>query len=158
MGLDFDFEDRGVIRAREGSERLAACRTALLVGGQGEEFLGGWQVAVVAAAVSRVAALLSAWPSAAAVGRSRVGMGVGGRRGAVAGGGRGGIRGSRRRGELIGAWSCFRAAAKVLLAEESELGFEFGEALAERVLALAGTLMHCFPVADLLSEREAFGV
>jgi hypothetical protein len=58
---------------------------------------------------------------------------------------------------LIGALSCFGTAAEVLLAEESELGFEFGDASVEGVLALAGALMHGFPVADLLSQGEAFG-
>jgi hypothetical protein len=116
MGLDLDFEDGGVVGAREVGERLATGRAAALVGRQVQEFFGGRQMALVTATVSGVAALLSAWPSAAAgVGRGG-GVGVHVRRLAVGRRGRG--VGDRGGGELIGACACFGAAAEVLLAEE----------------------------------------
>src|SRR5262249_47035138 len=118
VGLDVHFEEGGVVSAGEVSERLAALGTALLVGRQSQEFLGGRQLTVVAAAVSGVTALLSAGRSAAVLGRGRVG--VGGRRVAVR-------AGSRGRGQLVGAWSCLGATAEVLLAQEAQLRFEFGD-------------------------------
>jgi hypothetical protein len=59
---------------------------------------------------------------------------------------------------LIRALACFGAAAEGLLAEKAELGFEFGDALAEGILALAGAGLHSLPVADLLAEGESFGL
>jgi hypothetical protein len=54
--------------------------------------------------------------------------------------------------------ACFGAAAEVLLAEESALGLEIGDLLAEGVFAWTGPLMQGFPVADVLAEGAAFGV
>jgi hypothetical protein len=140
MRLDRDFEKSRVVGAGEVGEGLAALGAALLVGRQGADFRGGWQMAVVASAVSGLARLLSAPPSDMAWRRGRVGRRVGG----------------RVRGQLVGARACFGTTAEELLAEEAELGFAFSDAEVESLFALTGALMHGFPVTDLLSKGGEF--
>src|SRR6516165_4159786 len=155
VGLDVNLQDGCVLGAREVGERLAAARAALLGGGQALDFFGGRQRAIIAAAVAGLSPLLSP--------RQATGAGRGGRGrfvGAGRGGGGVGWRVRRGVGGRVGRWQLVRRGAgfgtapEELLAEEAELGLEFGDTGVELRFALAGALMHGPPVADLLAEVE----
>ena len=132
MGLDFDFQDRGILGAADGGEGAAAALAAALVAGDLVVLDDDGEVGVVTAARPWPATLLAAWPP---------------------GLGRLARWGRRRRGSGRG----LGLAAKEVLRAEAQLGAELFDLLAEKGLAVAGTLGHGLPVGGLRPGLKCVG-
>ena len=125
MGPDFDLQDRGVVGARKGGERLSAAGTSLLFGGQFDDLFDDGQVGVVAAFGSWLSPLLSAgsWRSSRAGGPVAGGRGIG-------------------------------LATEELLFEGTDAGVKLLVLLVEEFFALDGSVMHGLPVGGLSPGLE----
>jgi hypothetical protein len=131
MGLDLDLEDGGIRGAADRGEG-AATAVAVSVGAGDLVFFGDHgQVRVVAAAWSRLAALLTTRPAR---------WGVGGRR-----------HGRGRRGAGLGL------AAEELLLAQTQLGAEVFVLLAEQRFAFDSALVLGLPITGLPPGRELNG-
>ena len=130
MSADLDFEDEGILGAREVVERLTTLRAPALLGGQDVVFGDGRQVGVIASWGPRPTGLLATRSRC-----PRVGLG---RTWSRRSGGRGG----------------FGLAAEELLLPEPELRLEPLDLGPELGLALQGAAMHGLPVGGLAPRLE----